>query len=335
MFGPLHHSSPGSLTPSEPRGGVRDLFARSGVDELAFHVRDGRTAGVERDVVAVERDRVRDRAHLGHAVALADVAVQPVGDGLAERRVERGRTGEDGVHAREVVLIDERMLGQRDGNGRCDEDVRRLLLGDDPQELDEIELRHRDEARAAIERSVEQDRHAVDVEERQDRENLVVGLDAHPRNDLADVGYEVPMGEHDPLGSAGGARGVRQHRELGGRIEGDLGRRCTLAEQITQREVAFGTVEHEHVLGRDTDQVSSGLCLRQERRDGEEELGLGIGELLGDVLGGVERVDRGRDATGTKDAVEDGTEGRGRWANAARPRRRRRVRALRERLQRR
>ncbi len=56
------------------------------------------------------------------------------------------------------------------------------------------------------------------------------------------------MGEHDPLGSAGGARGVRQHRELGGRVEGDLGRRCALAEQISQREVAFGPVEHEDVL---------------------------------------------------------------------------------------
>ena len=148
------------------------------------------------------------------------------------------------------------------------------------------------------------------MEERQDREDLVVGLDPHPRNDLADVGHEIAMGEHDALGPAGGARRVRQHRELGGRIEGNLGRRCALTEQISQRQMAFGAVEHEHVLGRDTDQLGGGLGLRQQRRDGEEELGLGIGELLGDVLGGVERVDRGRDATGTKDAVEDGTEGR-------------------------
>ena len=70
---------------------------------------------------------------------------------------------------------------------------------------DEIELRHRDQARAGEERGVEQHRHAVDVEERQDCENLVVGADAHPRHDLADVRDQVAMGEHDPLGSTGSA----------------------------------------------------------------------------------------------------------------------------------
>ncbi len=88
MFGPLHHSSPGSETPVAVR--VRDFLAGDRVDELALHVRDGRADGVEGGLVVVERDRVADRAHLGHAVTLPDLAAEPPCDGAAEFPVERG-----------------------------------------------------------------------------------------------------------------------------------------------------------------------------------------------------------------------------------------------------
>ncbi len=115
------------------------------------------------------------------------------------------------------------MLGQRNRDRRGgDEHVGALLLGDEREELDEIELGHRDERRPIAQGGVEQHGHAVDVEERQDGEDAIIGADAHARIDLAHVGHEVGVGEHHALGPPGGARRVRQHREVGGGIETHL-----------------------------------------------------------------------------------------------------------------
>ena len=75
------------------------------------------------------------------------------------------------------------MLRQRDRDRRRDVEVGAAELLDVRQELDEVELRHRHEARPLPQREVQQHRHAVDVEERQHGEHAVLALqiDVHAR----------------------------------------------------------------------------------------------------------------------------------------------------------
>ena len=103
-------------------GGHLDLVAGLDVDELALDVGDREADGAAREVVAVGRDHVRDRAELAHAVALLHPGAE------ARRRPPTARPASSGAAplimprtARQVVLVDERMLGERDGDRRRDE----------------------------------------------------------------------------------------------------------------------------------------------------------------------------------------------------------------------
>ena len=190
-----------------------------------------------------------------------------------------------------------------------------LLIGDVPEELLEVEAGHDDQPRPRVQRGVEQHRHAVDVEEGQHRQDAVVG--AHPLDgpDLCDVGGEVAVGEHHALGVGRRARAVGQAARCvaGSNVDvraGKPGREQVGRVGVTVYGVAR-PVEHDHARRRSARPRRGGLeGLRQQRRDGDEHLGLRVGQLLGDVLGGEERVDgRGRGA-GAQDAVERDREGR-------------------------
>ena len=123
------------------------------------------------------------------------------------------------------------------------------------------------------------------------------------------------MGEHHTLRVAGGARAVRQHREMGGRVEADVGRRQTCRQQVDRVGVRAGlltrAVENDHRALGQTDLGSGGLGLLFELRDGDQHLRARVRELLGDVLGGEQRVDRRRGGARAQDAVEDKSKRRG------------------------
>ena len=68
------------------------------------------------------------------------------------------------------------------------------------------------------------------------------------------------------------------------------------------------TVEDDHGVVGDPDFLGSLECLRGHRRDGDEHLGTGIGELLGDLARGEQRVDRRGRRTRAQHSVEDGGE---------------------------
>ena len=182
-FGPLTQISPGeSLAVLADLG---DLLAGRGVDELALLVGQQRSHRADRDVVAVVGHRVRDRAELAHAVALHHAGVDAAARGLGGLAVERRGAGEHGVHGRDVELVDDRMLRERDGDRRGDVQVGAAVVLDVREELDQIELRHRHEARPLAQREVEQHGHSVDVEERQHREHAVGALQVDVRRGTA------------------------------------------------------------------------------------------------------------------------------------------------------
>src|SRR5262249_32715343 len=93
-----------------PAGG--GLLARLRVDETRLRARQ---QGADRavHVLVVLMDVVRDRTRLGQAIALLDATPHAaLGLGL-ELGAERRRTARDEAQAREVVLFDERVPGER------------------------------------------------------------------------------------------------------------------------------------------------------------------------------------------------------------------------------
>ena len=116
------------------------------------------------------------------------------------------------------------------------------------------------------------------------------------------------MAEHDPLGDAGCTRRIRQHGDVGRRVEAHLGGRAALGQQPPQvrvpRRGLVRAVEHDEVVVGDADRLRGGLRLRQQRAHGDEPGGRGIRQLLLDLTGRVERVQRRDGRARAQDAVE-------------------------------
>ena len=129
-------------------------------------------------------------------------------------RVQWGGAGHDGVKRGQVVVVDHRVLGERDGNRRRDERNGALVVLDIADEVPEVEARHDHQPGPCVQGGIEQHSHSVDVEERQHGEDRVVGDHAVQRPDLRDVGHEVAVCQHHALGVTGRPRAVRQHRQM-------------------------------------------------------------------------------------------------------------------------
>ena len=206
-FGPAHPQLAASPEPSSPVSGSTSLHSTFGQRE----------ADEARSISgAVVGHAVADRRQLGHPVALQHRAVQALAPSAWPSSASRGAAPEKTMsHAVDVVLVDHRVLGQGHRDRRGDVDPVDLVLRDDPQELREVELRHRHDRRPRVDALVHHAGHAVDVEERQHGEDLRRGrhVRAH-RLDLQQVRDEVAVRQHHALGPPGGARGVGQGRDV-------------------------------------------------------------------------------------------------------------------------
>ena len=74
--------------------------------------------------------------------------------------------------------------------------------------------------------------------------------------------------------------------------------------------MAVGAVEHHEPRGRDPGPLGGLPGCGEQRRDGEEPAGAGIGELVGDLVRRVQRVDGGDRGARPQQAVEDSGKGR-------------------------
>ncbi len=285
------------------------------IDEFGSRVGRRPTGGADGSdrpdeaLAAVQRCAVADGAELGHAVPLHHATTEAVGDRVAQVLVQRCRARQHRAQCRQVVVVHQRMLGQSHRDRRRDVGDAHLVGRDVGEELLEIEAGHHHKARPRMQNGVEQHRHSVDVEERHDRDHDVVGLHVLHRAGLRDVGDQVAVGEHHALRVARRARAVGQHREVGRGIEADL--RCLAArtEKIRRAGVAVDAVEHDQLVVGHAHRGGGLLGLGQQRADGDEHLGLGVRQLLDDVLRGEQHVDRGGRRTGAQDAVKGDREG--------------------------
>ena len=145
---------------------------------------------------------------------------------------------------------------------------------------------------------VHEDLHAVDVEERQDGDDLLVLAQVCRNQNLRDVRDQIPVGEHDALRRARGARGVRQGDDVVGVHRHLLGQRR--AEELRERPDAVGQgrgrVRPEHVHRLDGGALGGLEGGLEEQRHGDEQPRAGVEELVVDLALGVRGVDRRDDA---------------------------------------
>jgi hypothetical protein len=115
------------------------------------------------------------------------------------------------------------------------------------------------------------------VEERRHPDDHVGFGQAEHGLDLAGLGDHVGVGQLHALGQAGGAARVGQRGQVARRVDPYPGRGPAFGEQAGERGRAVGLAEDEHLS-------EPGLVRRrprrlQERRDGDQHRGAGVGQL--------------------------------------------------------
>lgn len=121
-----------------------------------------------------------------------------------------------------------------------------LLLLVRCQELLQVEAGHGHHVGAHVQAGVQQDIHAVDVEERQHAHHhgvAVQAVGAEPHADLQNVRHEVAVAQTHALRHTRGARRVRQHRHVGRRVDGDFGRGAALPHERLEASCFVGEVD--------------------------------------------------------------------------------------------
>jgi hypothetical protein len=163
---PAHH-----LRAADPHLAVLarpELGAVEEVHDLALSARYRRADRAGPVLLALHRHRVRDRAGLGQAVALDDLAAEPRAARVRELGAERSGARVDSPQARQVAIADRGRLREREDDRRDEVRLGHLVALHQLEEPVEVEARHRHDDRPGPQRLVHDHRHAVDVEERQD-----------------------------------------------------------------------------------------------------------------------------------------------------------------------
>ena len=264
-------------------------------------------AGRERpDAAGSERradwSHVRDGADFREAVALHDLAAQALRAGPGELGVEGRRSRQHGAQGRQVVVRDERVLGEGEHERWRDVGERRSVLLRERQVLLEVEARHRHDGRPIAEGHVHDHRLPVAVEERQDAHDDVLRPKRPDRGCLQHVGHEVAMREHDTLGKARRAARVRERDDVLGSVDLQGRRVFVRREERGERRRALGLAEDEDLLHLGLTRCRERAL--EERRDREQEARAGVPELEGELVHRVERVRRRARPAGRGHPVE-------------------------------
>ncbi len=161
------------------------------------------------------------------------------------------------------------------------------------EELHHVEARHDQDGAAARQAQHHDHDHAVDVEERQHRHRDVVLAEAvevlHALA-LAQVRDQVAMGQHHALGQAGGPARVGQRDQVVGGIDRHRRRGIARLHQLGERPRPRRVADHEDLLHLALGRRLPRLV--QEGRHRDQEARPRVVELVGQLVGGVERVHR-------------------------------------------
>ena len=111
------------------------------------------------------------------------------------------------------------MLRKPHDDRRSEEKPRDAVLLDGLQERLQLEPGHGDDRRAPVEAHVHDHGHSVDVEERENGDQLLLASDVEHGAGLHKVGDEVAVGEHHALREARCSARVGQHDEVLGGVD--------------------------------------------------------------------------------------------------------------------
>ena len=119
---------------------------------------------------------------------------------------------------------------------------------------------------------------------------------------LGDVGHQVAVRQHDALGHAGRAAGIGKRHQVFGRVDVDREIIDRLRQQFAEWGRAVGGAEDKDFLdGRVLDRFTGPI---HERRNGQQESGAGIPELIAQLASGVQGVDGGDGPAQRRDGEE-------------------------------
>mmetsp|Transcript_20168 Transcript_20168/g.37936 ORF Transcript_20168/g.37936 Transcript_20168/m.37936 type:complete len:232 (-) Transcript_20168:733-1428(-) len=169
----LHH-----LRAADPQ---LSLLVRLGDDLLGIDVHQLRLSVFHQPARAPKHGAVHRRdqpngRQLRHAPPLARaVQLEALDAEVRHLLAQGGGSGEDLLEAGEVELVDDGVLREEEDDGRDDVREGDLVLLEDLQEVARLKPVHDDHLRALAKSCVEDDDHAVDVEERQQTEEGVFG----------------------------------------------------------------------------------------------------------------------------------------------------------------
>ena len=135
----------------------------------------------------------------------------------------------------DIALFDE--CGE---HGRHADEDRWSLAVDDVQDLGGAETRQEDHFGANHEAEIHHRRHAEGMEERQHRDGLLAARrDAwRPERELHRIGVKIGVGQRRPLGMAGGAAGILQHRDVVRRVDRSHLERAIIVDQVLEEDMA-------------------------------------------------------------------------------------------------
>ena len=285
------------ISPISP---CRDLVAVV-VDELHLAALDRRPdrAGLALAVGMVERG---DRRRLAEAVALEHLAAEALLEAAQDLDRQRGAAGGADAQLGHVAALAVGMVQQGAVHRRHALEDGAAVALEDLQRLARVEARQQRDAGTAADRGVHRARLAEGVKQRQAAEDDVA--DAHVEQADGDrhVAAQVVVRELGALRLAGRARRVEDHR---GVVAVDLG------------DVLVGLVGEDQALDLarlDLDDLDVAGLLRpglgglHEAVPGEQQLGLRIGQVVGDLAALEQHVHRHDDGARAQHAVVDGRE---------------------------
>jgi hypothetical protein len=220
---------------------------------------------------------------LDHAEPLGDHAAQPVGAALLHLGPERGRPAAEEAQRRQVVGIHHRVAGQGEHDRRDHDRAGGPVVLDQPEEAGQVEAGHGDHRRSHPQTAGQDQVLAYGVEERRHPDDHVVGGEPDRGLRLAGVGDQVGVGQLHPFGQAGGAARVGQGGQVAGRVDPDVGWGVARGEEAGERGRPLGLAEDEHLA--DPGLLGGRPGHLQERRDGDQRRGPGVGQLPGQLPG--------------------------------------------------
>ncbi|HEX6553684.1 MAG TPA: hypothetical protein VF026_13040 [Ktedonobacteraceae bacterium] len=268
-----------------------DILTRDGVNNAGLHIRQGRPDGL-RVIPPTVGSKVGAAAQLCHAEPLLDPAAESPGARLGQFSSDRGGTRGDDAQAGEVVAVYHRLFGQRQHNGGNQLGPRDAVRLHHAQKGFQVEARQDHQRRPCAQAEVHRDLHPEDVEQRENCHDDIIGLHLVGNDHLAQVGHELAMRQHNPLGEpARPAREGQEHEVVRGEVNWGVNLRGL--RQGGERGRAVGLPEDEALTDA---RLGGGLppLLLKEFRGGHQKARTGVRELGRDVMAGCSGV-HGRD----------------------------------------